>query len=58
MEVNVSKAVQECRHSDNAARSTLLQSLKEEVGEQEVTKVVHSKREAEAILCASLTNHT
>lgn len=49
-EVYVPTAMQQSRNCDHPARPTLLQPLQEQVGEQEVTQVVHPKRQAEALL--------
>lgn len=56
-EVDVAKAVQECGHGDHPAGRALLQSLQEQVGEQEVTQVVHAERHSETVLGASWTHY-
>lgn len=57
-EVDVAKAVQERGHGDHPAGRALPQSLQEQVGEQEVTQVVHAERHSEAVLGASWTHYT
>lgn len=57
-EVDVAEAVQKCSHSDHSAGRAPLQPLQEQVGEQEVTQVVHAERHSEAILSASWTYYT
>lgn len=57
-EVDTAETVQESGHGDHAAGPALPQPLQQQIGQQEVTQVVHAKSHPKSVLGASRTHHT
>lgn len=51
VKINVAKVVRHGRHVDDPAGTALLQSIQQQVGEEEVTDVVDAEHQPQSILC-------